>query len=320
MPALLSHPRFWLFAPFIGLSALCLLAFGFWHMAVNTVSDELAASGLSWQKIDKGGFPARIGLELTAPQWRDKNRLWQNQGLSITLMPFQSGHAIVDFKGAHEVQSDTRRWRLAHQGNLASLVSDGDGLLRGSFEVDAPRLTGGSKTAPPLSFRADKMGLHGRRSDKPAHYDVVLVVKQMRLPEAWGRGAQETIARFDMLSTVPTAFLQNGAAAGQKLTLDRLTVERGALTLIARGTVKLAADGFVRGRLDLEALKLDALLDLLQEFQLIAPRDRAKWLFLGGLGAALGGNPQDRLALPLVFKDGRTRLGPLDLGAAPRWQ
>lgn len=95
---------------------------------------------------------------------------------------------------------------------------------------------------------------------------------------------------------------------------------RGALTLIARGTVKLAADGFVRGKVNLEALKLEPLIDLLQEFQLISARDRAKWLFLGGLGAALGGNPQDRLSVPLIFKDGRTLLGPLDLGPSPRWR
>lgn len=320
MAALFSHPRFWLFAPFGGLIGLAVLAFGLWHMAANGIRDELAAGGLSWQKIDKGGFPARIGLHVDAPQWRDRRRLWRIDGFSLTMMPFQGGHAIIDFTGTHEVETAALQWRLAHQGNLASLVADSGGVLRGSFEVDAPRLSGGLKTAPSVTFSADQMGVHGRRSATPDHYDMALVVKQLALPAAWGRSAQEIIPRLDVLTNLPRDFLTNGAAAGQKLTLERLTLERGALTLIARGTVKLAADGFVRGKVNLEALKLEPLIDLLQEFQLISARDRAKWLFLGGLGAALGGNPQDRLSVPLIFKDGRTLLGPLDLGASPRWR
>lgn len=321
MPALFSHPRFWLFAPFIGLTALAILTFGLWHMASNAIRDELTNNGLSWQTIRKTGFPARIGLDIKAPQWRDMQRQWRTDALRLTMMPFQGGHAIIDFRGTHNIHTETMRWQLTHQGNLASLVTDTTGLMRGSFEMKAPRLSGGLKNSERINvFTADSMQVHGRRSSKANYYDMALTVKQLDLPAHWGRGAQNIMPRLDVRATLPDAFFRHGAAAGQKLTLDRLTIERAGLTLIVRGTIKLTSDGFVRGKLDLDALKLDALIDLLQEFQLIAPRDRAKWLFFGGLGAALGGDTQDRISIPLMFKDGRTYLGPLDLGPAPRWQ
>lgn len=321
MRHLLTHKRFWLFAPFIGLLALGLVTFGLWHLAAGRLSDELTAAGLSWQDAQRHGYPARVSLDIDRPAWRDRDRQWQNRALSITMMPFQGGHAIVDFLGAHEIKTKAGEATLAHQGNLASIVADRGGLKRASFEVEQPRLTMRLKGVDEAAlFSATKLGLHGMRHDQAGRYNVALVLKQLSLPTGLGRAAEKKIPRLDMVGVVPQAFLQDGAAAGQTLVLDRLTMERDALTLIARGTIKLGADGFVKGRLDLEAIQLEALIDLLEEFDLISARDRAKWLFFGGLGAALGGNPQDRLSVPLQFKGGRTALGPLDLGPAPRWQ
>lgn len=321
MRHLLTHKRFWLFAPFIGLIALGFVTFGLWHLAAARLSDELAAAGLAWQDLQRHGYPARISLDIDRPAWRDRDRQWQNRALSVTMMPFQGGHAIVDFLGPHEIKTKAGEAQLAHQGNLASIVADVDGVNRASFEVEQPRLTLRLKGVDEAAlFSASKLGLHGMRHDEAGRYNIALVVKQLTLPVGFGRAAEKSIPRLDMVGVVPETFLQDGAAAGQTLVLDRLTMQRGALTLIARGTIKLGADGFIKGQLDLEAVQLAALIDLLEEFDLISARDRAKWLFFGGLGAALGGNPQDRLSVPLQFKGGRTALGPLDLGAAPRWQ
>lgn len=321
MRDILNHDRFWLFAPFIALLALGIVTFGLWHLAASRMSDEMAKLGLSWQSLDQHGYPARISLDMKDLRWRKDSRFWQNEAISITMMPFQGGHAIADFHGPHRFETKATEMTLAHQGNLASFVVDASGLVRSSFEVEEPRITAKLKGHNEAHlFTAQKIALHGLRDEKPAHYKVALVTKDLRLPNAVGRAADEPIMRLDALTVLPTQLLQDGPQAGQKLTLERLTLQRDGLTLIARGTVKLLADGNVGGRLDIDAIKLEALLKLLEEFDVVSARDRAKWLFFGGLGAALGGNPQDRLSIPLIFKSGRTRLGPLDLGAAPRWQ
>lgn len=324
MRKIFEHERFWLFAPFVGLLALGFVTFGLWHLAAARLSDEMAALGIGWQSVERHGYPARISLDMTGFEWRDGARRWKNDALSITMMPFQGGHAIADFHGHHEIQTPRANLQLAHQGNLASVVVDIEGLARASFEVENPQLSAQLKhSAQTHSFTAQKIGLHGLRAEKPAHYKVAFVSKDLRLPAAFGRAANKPITRLDVLSVLPARLLQDRSdseMAGQILVLERLTLERDGLTLIARGTLKLKANGYVDGRLDIDAIKMDALLDLLEEFEVVSARDRAKWLFFGGLGAALGGNTQDRISVPLQFKDGRTFLGPLDLGNAPRWQ
>jgi hypothetical protein len=316
---ILSHKRFWLFAPFIGLLALVLVAFGLWHYASARIIDQLAAQGVSWQRIEAHGFPTRLSFELDKARRRQNDILWTNEALSLTLMPFKAGHVIADFKGTHRLEHPKAKLALSHNGNLASLVGDANGLLRSAFEAQAPRMM--------LSFAershklsADTLSLHARRSASAGAYDIALMTKNLSLPPSFGRASAQKIARLDVRASVPEDFAKGRARAGQKLVLDRLTLERGGLTFIARGTIKLAANGHINGKLDLEAIKLEALLDVLQELELVSPRERAKWLFLGGLGAALGNTTQDRLSVPLHFKNKRTLLGPLDLGPAPHWQ
>jgi len=315
---LIAHKRFTLFAPFIGLAALTLVAFVFWHVAADRMAARLQADGLSWQALNKQGFPARITLALRAPRWRRGDMVWQNDGMSLTTMPFNGGHAIVDFLGTHEFQNRYGRMQLAHSGNLMSLVTQTGGLARASFEAQVPVISGLWQNRT-INAKADMLGLHTRRtetSDDARRHDVALVVKNLRFENA----PQDGLARFDMAGSVPTGFLTAGPAAGQVFILDRLTTTRDGVTVIARGRVKLRADGRMDGGLDLDIVNLRGFIDELIEARIIAPRDRQKFLLLGGLGAALGGDTQDRLSLPLNFTAGRIRLGPLDLGAAPHWQ
>jgi hypothetical protein len=122
------------------------------------------------------------------------------------------------------------------------------------------------------------------------------------------------------MANVSEQMLARGLAAGDVVGLDRLTLARKGLTVIAKGRVKLRADGYLDGSLDLDVVNLKAFADALVEFGLINKRDKRKLLLLGGLGAALGGDTQDRLSLPLRFQNKRLYLGRLELGAAPKWQ
>ncbi len=330
MRSIFSHPRFWLFAPFVGLLALTLLAFGLWQYASERIRTDLAAFGLTWQSVSHNGFPARITLDVGAPRLLQKNITWSNQKLTATLMPFNLGiedsHAVVDFLGAHEIKVPAGEFTLAHSGNLMSVLLARDGLLRSSFEMQQPILTGtftDPKWQAGLHAEADQLDLHVRRSEKQTQtldpMDVAVQLKNLRLLRPNQLGGQ-AFRRLDILASVPKLWLQNSLQAGDVLQLNRLTLERKNLTVVARGTLKLHARGYLQGKIDLNLVNLEALLDALQDAGVISQRDRAKWLFFGGLGAALGGDTQDRISVPLQFKNGRTHLGPLDLGAAPKWR
>ena len=303
--------------------ALCVLAvigFALWVFAAGRIVDELSANGFSWQKLTREGFPARISLYMDAPRWHSDDVDWQNQGLSMTLMPFKGGHAIIDFLGPHFLKIGGRDMQLAHQGNLMSVVVDGDGVNRASFEADKADLRA-ARAGFDWRIQATRLGVHMRRRDDARH-DIALVAKQPVLAqniEAIGGGSLR-LSRLEAMANVSEQMLARGLAAGDVVGLDRLTLARKGLTVIAKGRVKLRANGYLDGSLDLDVVNLKAFADALVEFGLINKRDKRNLLLLGGLGAALGGDTQDRLSLPLRFQNKRLYLGRLELGAAPKWQ
>ena len=238
----------------------------------------------------------------------------------MTLMPFQGGHAIIDFLGPHFLKIGGRDMQLAHQGNLMSVVVDGDGVNRASFEADKADLRA-ARAGFDWRMQATRLGVHMRRRDDARH-DIALVAKQPVLAqniEAIGGGSLR-LSRLEAMANVSEQMLARGLAAGDVVGLDRLTLARKGLTVIAKGRVKLRANGYLDGSLDLDVVNLKAFADALVEFGLINKRDKRKLLLLGGLGAALGGDTQDRLSLPLRFQNKRLYLGRLELGAAPKWQ
>ena len=319
MKRLFTNKRFALFAPFIALSMMALIGLGLWVLVAGRIGDELSARGLSWQSLTREGFPARIRLTMEKPKWRDPdattNLVWQNSGLSLTVLPFQGGHAIIDFRGAHEITGDGGRMQLAHQGNLMSAVVDGDGLNRASFEAAAPNMAA-QWLGQNIGARAADMALHTRRGDKN-RYDIALVSKHITLMQD---DASLSLSRLDATASVPAALMDRPVQAGDVIMLTRATIQRDALSLVAKGRVKLRANGYMDGTLDLDIVNLEAFADALAEFDLIDRRDRQKLLLFGGLGAALGGDTTDRLSLPLQFKNKRVYLGGVKLGRAPRWK
>ncbi len=319
MKRLFANKRFALFAPFIALPVMALIGLGLWVLVAGRIGDELSARGLSWQSLTREGFPARIRLTMEKPKWRDPdattNLVWQNSGLSLTVLPFQGGHAIIDFRGAHEITGDGGRMRLAHQGNLMSAVVDGDGLNRASFEAAAPNMAA-QWLGQNIGARAADMALHTRRGDKN-RYDIALVSKHITLMQD---DASLSLSRLDATASVPAALMDRPVQAGDVIMLTRATIQRDALSLVAKGRVKLRANGYMDGTLDLDIVNLEAFADALAEFDLIDRRDRQKLLLFGGLGAALGGDTTDRLSLPLQFKNKRVYLGGVKLGRAPRWK
>jgi hypothetical protein len=160
------------------------------------------------------------------------------------------------------------------------------------------------------------MALHTRRGDKN-RYDIALVSNHITLMQD---DASLSLSRLDATASVPAALMDRPLQAGDLIMLTRATMQRDALSLVAKGRVKLRANGYMDGTLDLDIVNLEAFADALVEFDLIDRRDRLELLLFGGLGAALGGDTTDRLSLPLQFKNKRVYLGGVKLGRAPRWK
>jgi hypothetical protein len=96
--------------------------------------------------------------------------------------------------------------------------------------------------------------------------------------------------------------------------LDNLRIEWGTMQVTAKGKVIADADGFAQGDAVLRLENWRVALDVAQSTGILAEKDRKLWeqaaQFLAG--------SSDSLDLPLQFKNGRSFVGPLPVGPAPR--
>ena len=135
------------------------------------------------------------------------------------------------------------------------------------------------------------------------------------LPDSLGPLALDTTLGFDRP-------WDRGSVEGDNPVLGEVEVRKlavawGELDLSGSGTLVADADGYAEGRLDLRARNWRLMLDVAEASGGLNPTVASAVRAGLGLLAGFGGDA-DTLSVPLDFGDGRTRLGPIPLGPAPR--
>jgi len=311
------NPRFWLFAPFIGLGLLAVIYLFIWQVLADGINEAMLDNGVSWQSNEVSGFPARLTFDIEQPAWQGDGMSWRNPAMQMTLMPFNDQHAIVDFKGAHQIGYSGHPLTLDHEEHMVSVVADLEGLARLSMDVTKPNLQT-TLDGRKLEIYAAHLDAQMRRQpENAARYDLAVESEKLFINRGKEIGRLTGLFDYDLNLLTETDI---DALAGEKITVQKLNLTRGELTLAARGTLVLGKSGHLRGKLDLNFVNLRALLDALEEFGLSKRRDRNRLLLLGGLATAFGGSTQDRINLTLHFRDKSTYLDKIKLGPAPRWR
>jgi hypothetical protein len=95
------------------------------------------------------------------------------------------------------------------------------------------------------------------------------------------------------------------------------TATWGELDLRARGTLKADEHGFAEGEVEVRARNWREMIEVAEAGGALPPALAAALRSGLGLVAALSGD-RNSLTVPLAFEDGRTRLGPIEIGDAPR--
>ena len=315
-------------APFIGLAALFAAYFGFWHFAGQKLLTILQENSIQWDKAGASGFPARLTLDIDRPAWQDNTLSWQTDAVRLTVMPWRPNHAVLDLKGEHRLRLPQGDMRVRHGGNLASAVVDLTGPIRLAFDMQKPTAMlafGGTEAqvnaesfSAFLRRQTDEKATADNTDRHVPRYDLALRGRNLAIND------NAPLPRFDVQIDIPGDMLGGmediAQFAGARVNIDKLTLERRNVTLLGKGGLRFANDGHMAGQLDFDVVNLVALLETLEEFGLADRRERKRLLFLAGLASALTGKTGDRLSVPLIFKNGRSYIGPLEIGAAPRWR
>lgn len=294
---------------------------------------DRAAEGwvADYAALSVGGFPNRLDTSITAPTLADPatGLAWSTAELQVLGLSYDPRHLIFAFRGPQRLTTDFRSVTLDHA------------LFRGSFVTDDPE-----------TLALDRLRVEGadwviRQGDGPetrigtvalavdhqdgARYRVAVDLGGYRpaLPEAirLRRGGQDMpppvidALRADVQVTFD-APLDGAALAGARpqptaLDLRLAQLSWGAMDLHAAGQVALGPAGLAEGEITLRLTNWREMLDLARDWNGLPPDlvDLAEDAL--SLLAQVSGNPRT-LDLPIAFRDGRTRLGPVPLGPAPR--
>lgn len=341
------HKRSGLFAP-IGLFLMALILWSVWWFVLagqvrDRLDDQVAA-------MRAGGWDvAYTGLGVSG--WPFRVRLGA-ENVSITA---PSGHALAAPDLAAEANAwNPDKWVLvAGDGLVLTRADKGKVAVRGTairasvhgltqrwpnvaIELARPEFTAhaGAEVFP--IARAERIELYLRPHLAPAGKTGVddSVDVLFRLIEAEGRpgGPVEGLARDGRMTAQIEAVIEDAAAlqgpdpagvfaawtrAGGRFTAVRGELSAGESRATLSSAVLVAgADGRLQGEVALQAVKpLPALAGLAG-----APTGAVNRVGAAGAAAAgaVAGPAEEDVVLSLVFRDGRTFLGPFPLAPAPR--
>lgn len=337
-PAPARKPRrFWLYFPFvlalIGVVALSVFWFSVrarTESELQAAAERLRAQGyeVSWAAQTLDGYPFRINLVLTDARLRDPS------GWAVST-PRLEAEAFLHGLG---------HWVMATPQGLAFTRPEG-GQVNVTGQVIRASLTGMDKRPPRFSFEgvklafapspgarpfalasADKVEIHLRPG--PDDQGAFMLRVDGGQGPAGGLFARTSPGKpvgiiADAILSKVSGFKGEGwtragrawSTAGGTITLRQLGVTAGEASLGASaGTLGAGADGRLKGALDVELRNAPAALSALAQTGLV-PADAAQ---AAEVVVAARQSAPGQARVGLVFQAGRTTLGPVALGPAPR--
>jgi hypothetical protein len=286
--------RFWLFFPFIALLLVSAIYYSIWLYLADSIEKELRSAGLNYESVTRGGFPSRIGLIFQSPQYADTHILWTSDLLQIDLMPYNQQKAVVRLDGAHDISLKNGRVGINHEGHIASVRADLDGLSKLDLVLTRPVFDG---KLGRVNINAATLGseIHILRAGEGAdHAKLSITNKGLRI------GTRTALDRADILAHFPTAWLEQPTKWAQDLNNgSTINIVEGIFALndlLFKVTGQLGADQnkTLSGQLNLEVNDLKEFVKLLGDLGVITKRESKD------------------------LQIGKTYLEHIDIGAAPK--
>ncbi len=304
--------------------------------ALTAWLDERRAAG--WmaeaEDISVTGFPNRVDAIVTSLELADPRSgwSWTAEEFQILSLSYKPHHVIAVWPGEQVVASPYETTRIQSALMRGSVVFDPRPSLplnRSTIEIEDMQLVGDSGWTASLGrgVLATKRSEPGTAPDHA--YDIGFRAETLTLPSGWTTG----IERAGVLpSAIETADLDatlvfdrpwdRPAVESENPVLERISIRDmrllwGSLDLRARGELTADARGYAEGRLDLRARNWREMLRVAVNAGMIG-ENMAGAVETGlGLLARLS-NDRNTIEVPLAFRGGETRLGPIVIGEAPR--
>lgn len=325
---------------------IVLVAAGAWAAYWFIGSNALDAGARAWfeqrraegwqaeyQELGVRGFPNRFDMVLTDPALADPETglAWQADRLDVMALSYRPNHVIVAFQPQQLLATPLGKTRIESRDMKASLVTDPAPSLpleRVTLVADAvslvalPERTGGTTRIEALTAAAERvtgtqdryrLGLNAQGL-RPALPFKDRVDPENRLPETLDAFRADVEMSFD--KAWDRSAIEEARPQPTMIDIALAEARWGTLELALAGKVEIR-DGLPAGRIVIKARNWRELLNM-ADAAIGLPRQLRDGLERAlSLAAGLSGNAST-LDVPLEFKSGRTWIGPLPVGPAPR--
>ena len=321
---------------------LAALGWSGWWFVQSTARDRAMTGWLEERRaagwvaeaaeVRVGGFPSRVdtvvsGLNLSDPEagWS-----WHADGLQVLSLSYKPNHVIAVLTGEQVVSTPYETLRANSDRLRGSVIFRPTTRLEldhSTFEIENMRISGDAGWTATIgkAILATRQAAAGT----PFAHDVAFNAESLALPAEVidGLGADGILPAdvgpiaidatlvFDRPWDRHTVESDNPVL--EEVEIRDLALTWGKVDLRGQGTLAVDAQGFAEGRLDLRARNWERMLDVAEASGALDPTLAGAVRAGLGLIARLSGD-RNALDVPLDFRDGTARLGPIPLGPAPR--
>jgi hypothetical protein len=309
---------------------------GWWFYAAQTLRGDVekwfaAQRDAGWQaeyaEIVVRGFPNRTDLTLTAPVLvsPDMSLGWRAPFLQVLGLSYKTGHHIIAWPDTQTFTTQDGDIDISSDGLRASLIHDGDTILRSNLEATVLNLSGPDQAVATADVNAALERIGTTESD----YRVALSVGSIAAttsevstnigPESLGSLRAEMDVTFDTPLTLDGLVQTPPQPTG--VTLTRSEIAYGSVTLRMSGDITLDTQGLATGEVAIVAENWRTAIDTARDNGDLPPEFATMVTELLTLLSTLNG-PRDSLDVTLGLDRGTIRVGPLPIGTLPplRWR
>ncbi|WP_316013868.1 DUF2125 domain-containing protein [Roseobacter sp. HKCCA0434] len=316
---------------------------GYWWVNASlrrgAVEDWFAARAAEGWVAEYGdlrvtGFPNRVDTILTDVELADPDSGWAWSGprfemLTLSYQPFE---IIAVWPGQHVLSSPYDRIAVEGETLRASLAVSANG----AFELERSRIEGRDVLVEGQSGWVVEVPVLDVATEQPEGLADDGTVQRLGINMTDLRLSDDLTDGFDRTGLLPDRVeevrvdatatfgspislrtLEQDLPPLTALSIDDITAIWGRLDLRAQGELAADARGYAEGDLNVRARNWEDMVALAVENGLIQEGAARTVTFGLGLLASAGGD-RNTLNAPLSFEDGRTRLGPVAIGEAPR--
>jgi len=322
----------------LGLAALWS---GYWYIGKSTKFEVLetwledrrdAGWTVKYSDFKVVGFPNRFDSRFTDLELRDpvSGLGWKAPIFNILALSYQPNHIIAAFPNSQNLSFPLEDIAVDSTEMLASVTFEPDTLLA----VDQTLLRTKDLALVGASgwrMLAQNLDLSTRQNSQTAFaHDVIFDANRVtptrafrsgldpngRLPAEIEKLFLNMVLGFD--APWDRVAIESGAPLVTSIGVTDFNATWGLLGLRATGTLDVDANGLINGKLKLEMDNWPELLELFVSAGIVA-RDTAKTIQSTIRLLTAGSDNPNGFKAPLILSKGQMALGPIPLGAAPRF-